>query len=59
VLKDFGPYGIIIMNVRVVMNCCHGNVVKDFGPYGMIIMNVRVVITVAMVMLFRILGLMG
>jgi hypothetical protein len=23
-LRDFGPYVIMFMNVRVVYNCCHG-----------------------------------
>jgi uncharacterized YccA/Bax inhibitor family protein len=36
-LKDFGPYGIIFMNVCVTVAMVM--LLRDFGPYGIIFMD--------------------
>jgi uncharacterized YccA/Bax inhibitor family protein len=33
-LRDFGPYGIIFMNVRFVIAVAMVILLWDFGPYG-------------------------
>jgi uncharacterized YccA/Bax inhibitor family protein len=52
-LRDFGPYGILFMNVCVLLLPLprYGDhlLLRDFGPYGIIFMNVCLVITVATV----------
>jgi uncharacterized YccA/Bax inhibitor family protein len=39
-LRDFGPYEIIFMNVCVVITNAMVKLLKDFGPYGIIFMTV-------------------
>jgi uncharacterized YccA/Bax inhibitor family protein len=51
--RNFGPYGIIFMNLCVVITVAMVINLRDFGPYGIIFMNMCVVITVAMVILLR------
>jgi hypothetical protein len=40
-LRDFGPYGIIFMNV-CFCNRFHGNSVQRFRTYGVIFVTIRV-----------------
>jgi uncharacterized YccA/Bax inhibitor family protein len=56
-LRDFGPYGIIFMNMCVI-TVAMVMLLRDFGPYGIIFMNMCV-ITVAMGMLLREFGSLG
>jgi uncharacterized YccA/Bax inhibitor family protein len=35
-LRDFGPYGIIFMNVCVVITVAMLMLLREFGPYGII-----------------------
>jgi hypothetical protein len=37
-LRKFGPYGIIFMNICCCIRC-HGNVVQGYGPYDIIFMK--------------------
>jgi hypothetical protein len=39
---DFGPYGIIYMNVCVVLIVAIMMLLLDFGPYGIILMTMCV-----------------
>jgi hypothetical protein len=39
-LSDFGPFGIIFMNMRVVITVAVVILLQDFGPYGVIFMTV-------------------
>jgi hypothetical protein len=41
-LRDFRPYGIIFMNVRVVMTVAMVVMLRDFGPYAIIFMTMCV-----------------
>jgi hypothetical protein len=41
-LRDFGPYRIIFMNVPVVTTVAMVILLRDFGPYGIIFMSVCV-----------------
>jgi hypothetical protein len=36
-VTDFGPYGIIYMNMCVVITVAVVMLLKDFGPYGIIL----------------------
>jgi hypothetical protein len=38
-LRDFGPYGIIFMNVRVVITVAMVMLLREFGPYGNLLIN--------------------
>jgi hypothetical protein len=49
--RGFGPYGIISINVCVVITVAMVMLLMDFGPCGLIFTYVCVVITVAMIML--------
>jgi hypothetical protein len=42
-VRDFGPSGIIFMNVLRFHNSCHGNAVREFGPYSITFMNTCVI----------------
>jgi uncharacterized YccA/Bax inhibitor family protein len=33
-LRDFGPYGIIFMNVCIVITVAMVMLLRDFGPHG-------------------------
>jgi hypothetical protein len=39
-LRDFGPYGIIFMNMCVVISVAEVMLLRDFGPHGIIFMTV-------------------
>jgi hypothetical protein len=39
-VKDFGPYGIVFMNVCVVITVAMVLLLRDFGPYGITLMTV-------------------
>jgi hypothetical protein len=41
-LRDFWPYGIIFMNVCVVITVAILMLLRDFGPYGIIFMTMCV-----------------
>jgi hypothetical protein len=41
-LRDFGPYGIIFMNVFVVITVAMVMMFGDFGPHGIIFMTMCV-----------------
>jgi hypothetical protein len=49
-LRDFGPYGIIFINMCFLTTVAMVILFMDFGPNGIVSMNVCV-ITIAMVML--------
>jgi hypothetical protein len=51
-LRDFGPYGIIFINVCVVITVAIIILLRDFGPYGIIFIN-ECVITVAIIILLK------
>jgi fluoride ion exporter CrcB/FEX len=57
-LRDFGPYGIIYVNVcgTTRITVVIAMLLRDFGPYAIIFMNVCGVIIVVIVMLLRDLG---
>jgi uncharacterized YccA/Bax inhibitor family protein len=38
-LRDFGPYGIIFMNVCVVITVAIVMLLRDFGTYGILFMT--------------------
>jgi uncharacterized YccA/Bax inhibitor family protein len=39
-LRDFGPYGLIFINVCVVITVAMVMLLRNFGPYGIIFMTV-------------------
>jgi hypothetical protein len=41
-LRDLGPYGIIFMNVHVVITVAMVMLLRDCGPYGIIFMSMFV-----------------
>jgi hypothetical protein len=47
-LKDFGPYGIIFMNVCVLIAVAVIMVLRDLGPYGVIFMTTSLDFTVTL-----------
>jgi hypothetical protein len=39
-LRNFGPYGIILINVCAAITVAMVMLLRDYGPYGIIFMNV-------------------
>jgi hypothetical protein len=42
--RDFGSYGIIFMNVYVVLTVAMTMLLRDSGPYGIIFMTVSLLL---------------